>query len=186
MTIKYIFSDEPPDILLIYVKRILNISQIYHLDIRQQISIERLMQIIHLLPDLITLKMTSLSFYRSIILYGQVFPTTCSIEHARQIKNVYMEKTKTIEEIYFLITFCPHMEYLNVECIKDINIELFVRDILNKINNNHHTHLRLLCIYDTKADDKMIKTLEKMIYVKKLLVDYTIKRVLDNIYLQWK
>ena len=186
MTIKYIFSGEPPDILLTYVKRVLYITQIYHLDIRQHISIERLMQIIHLLPDLITLKMTSLSFYRSIILCGQVFPTTCSIEHARQIKNVYMEKTKTIEEIYFLITFCPHMEYLNVECIKDMNIELFIRDILNKIDNNHHEHLRLLCIYDVKADDEMIKRLNKMIDDEKLLLNYTIHRERYNIYLQWK
>ncbi len=186
MTITYIFNDEPPDILLTYVKRVLNITQIYHLDIRQGISIDRLMQIIHLLPDLITLKITSLSFYRSFILDGQVFPTTCSIEHARTIKNVSMENTKKMEEIYFLISFCPHMEYLNVECIKDMNVELFVRDILNKINNNHHKHLRLLCIYDTKADDEMIKRLNKMIDDEKLLLNYRIHRELYNIYLQWK
>jgi len=186
LTIKYTFSHEPPDILLTYVKRVLCIAQIYHLDIQQQISIDRLMQIIHLLPDLISLKMNSLSFYRSMMLRGQVFPTTCSIEHARNIKNVYLEKTKKSEEIYFLIAFCPHMEYLNVECIKDMNIELFIRDILNKIDNNHHEHLRLLCIYDVKADDEMIKRLNKMIYDEKLLLNYTIHRELYNIYLQWK
>jgi hypothetical protein len=54
LTIKYVYSDEPPDILLNHVKRILNITQIYHLNIEQQISSERLIQIIHLLPDLIT------------------------------------------------------------------------------------------------------------------------------------
>ncbi|CAF2746932.1 unnamed protein product [Rotaria sp. Silwood2] len=79
--------------------------QIYHLDIQQSISIDKLMQIIHLLPDLITLKINSLTFYRSLI--NEKFSTTCSIGHAK---------------------------FLNVECINGMTIELFLRDILNKIN----------------------------------------------------
>jgi hypothetical protein len=75
------------------------------------------------------------------------------------------------------------MEYLNVECIKDMNIQSFLRDILNKSN---HQYLRLLCIYITTADDQMIKQLNKMIYDEKLLLDYTIHRELYNIYLKWK
>jgi len=78
------------------------------------------------------------------------------------------------------------MEYLNVECIKDMNIELFIRNILNVINNNHYEYLRLLCIYITTADDQMIKRLKKMIDDEKLLLDYTIHRELYNIYLKWK
>ncbi|CAF1642852.1 unnamed protein product [Didymodactylos carnosus] len=136
-------SIEPSDILLNYVKRVLNITQIYHLNIKQQISIERLMQIIHLLPDLITLKINSLSFYRSITFSNQLFLT----EHAKKIKYVYMETIHTIKDIYFLISFCPHMEYFNVECIEYINIQSFLRDILNEINQNHHQYLLLLCIY---------------------------------------
>ncbi len=183
LTIKYVYSDEPPDILLNHVKRVLNITQIYHLNIEQQISYERLIQIIHLLPDLITLKINSLSFYRSMTFSNQVFPITSSLEHAKKIKYVYMEKVHTINDIYFLMSFCPHMEYLNVECIKDMNIQSFLRDILNKSN---HQYLRLLCIYITTADDQMIKQLNKMIYDEKLLLDYTIHRELYNIYLKWK
>ncbi|CAF5081687.1 unnamed protein product, partial [Rotaria sp. Silwood1] len=126
------------------------------------------MQIIHLLPDLITLKINSLSFYRSITFTNQVFPTTSSIEHAKKIKYVYLEKTHKIQDIYFLMTFCPQMEYLNVECIKNKNIELFLRNILHVINNNRYEYLRLLCIYITKADDQMIKRLNKMIGDEKL------------------
>ncbi|CAF4943442.1 unnamed protein product, partial [Rotaria sp. Silwood1] len=62
LTIKYVFSGEPADNLFMYIKRILNKVQIYHLNIQQQISIDRLMQIIHLLPDLITLQINSLAF----------------------------------------------------------------------------------------------------------------------------
>jgi len=138
------------------------------------------MEIIHLLPDLITLKIKSLTFYRSMI--NEEFPTTCSIEHASKIKKVYMEKTQTIQEIYFLLNICPHMEFLNVESINGMTIELFVRDILNKINKD----LCLLCIYVSKADDKMIERVNKMIDNEKILSNYTIHHELDNIYLQWK
>ncbi len=78
------------------------------------------------------------------------------------------------------------MEFLNVESINDMNIELFVRDILNKINKDHHKDLCLLCIYVSKADDKMIERVNKMIDNEKILSNYTIHHELDNIYLQWK
>ena len=74
------------------------------------------------------------------------------------------------------------MEFLNLQCLHGMTIELFLRDILNKINKD----LRLLCIYFSKADDNMIKRLSTMIDNEKLLSNYTIHRELNNIYLQWK
>ena len=123
LTINYVFDGEPADSLLMYIKSILN-----------------RVQIIHLLPDLITLKINSLAFYRSF--FNEEFPTTCSIEHASKIKKVYIENMQTIKEIYFLLHVCPHMEFLNLQCLHGMTIELFLGDILNKINKD----LRLLCI----------------------------------------
>ena len=37
-----------------------------------------------------------------------------------------------------------------------------------------------------QADDLMVENLEKMINAENLLVDFKIKRMMDNIYLQWK
>ncbi|CAF3975641.1 unnamed protein product [Adineta steineri] len=53
LTIKYVYTNQLPDVLLNQIKLILNFTQIYHLDIEQKISTERIMQIIHLLHDLI-------------------------------------------------------------------------------------------------------------------------------------
>jgi len=106
LTIKYVYSGEPPHILLNQVKRVLNFTQIYHLNIEQKISDERLMQIIHLLPDLITLKINSLSFYYGTINFlNQVFPTTSALEHAKNIKYVCLEKTFTIQDIIILSSY---------------------------------------------------------------------------------
>ncbi len=45
-------------------------------------------------------------------------------------------------------------------------------------------HLRSLCFRIPTADNQIVKKLEKMIDNEKLLVDYTIKRICDNIHLQ--
>ncbi|CAF1419394.1 unnamed protein product [Adineta steineri] len=186
-TIKYVYSNERPDILLNQIKSVLNITQIYHLNIEQQISTDRLMQIIRLLPDLISLKINTLSFHEAISRFGnQESVTISAFEHARNIKYVYLEKIFIIENISFLMSFCPRMEYLNVEYIQNMNMQSFLRKILNKINQNHHEYLHVLCIHTITADDQMIKQLKQMIDDEKLLLDYTIHRQLYNIYLKWK
>ncbi|CAF1384257.1 unnamed protein product [Adineta steineri] len=186
LTIKYVYTDEPVFFLLDQIKRVLNFTQIYHLNIEQQITEERLMQIIHLLPDLITINLYSLSFYEEYPFLNQGYPTTSALEHAKNIKYVYLDQTSTIKDIYFLMSFCPQMEYLSVECIKNMNIQLFLKDILKEINQKHYEYLHLLCIFIRTADDQMIKQLNQMIYDEKLLLDYTIHRRSYNIYLKWK
>jgi hypothetical protein len=43
-----------------------------------------------------------------------------------------------------------------------------------------------LCFRVPAADDEMIKELEQMINHEKLLHQFVIKRVIENIYLQWE
>jgi hypothetical protein len=50
------------------------------------------------------------------------------------ITKVCLEKMIEIEEVYFLIKLCHRMNYLQVDGINNINVELFVRDILSKIS----------------------------------------------------
>jgi hypothetical protein len=91
-----------------------------------------------------------------------------------------------ITDIYFLMELCPYMNYLKIGFINDMDVELFVRQMLNIINSEHNQYLRLLCFCVPAADDKIIRKLEKMINTEKLIVDYSIKRVCNRIYLQWK
>jgi len=91
-----------------------------------------------------------------------------------------------IQEIYFLMILCPYMTYLTVDYSNDMNIQTFLRTIFNKINYNWNNHPRSLFMHVPKIDDQMIRELDKMIRYEKLLLDYTIERVIDKIYLQWK
>jgi mannitol/fructose-specific phosphotransferase system IIA component (Ntr-type) len=78
------------------------------------------------------------------------------------------------------------MEYLRVGSLNDRDVELFVREILDKINSENNQHLRLLSFIVEGANDEFIQKLTKMINTEKLIVDYSIRRVYDNIFLQWK
>jgi len=106
--------------------------------------------------------------------------------HKSKITKVYLEKMIEIEEVYFLTKLCPRVTYLTLSYINNIDIELFLRDIFSKIDNDCNQYLRSLCFRMSIADDKIIKKLEKMINCEKLLLRCTIKCVLGHIYLQWK
>ncbi len=78
------------------------------------------------------------------------------------------------------------MEYLRVGSLNDRDVELLVREILDKINSENNQHLRLLSFIIEEANDELIQKLAKMIDTEKLIVDYSIRHVYGNIFLQWK
>jgi len=70
--------------------------------------------------------------------------------------------------------------------INNIDFELLVRDILNKITKKCNYQLRSFCFSIPTADDDIVKELEEMINVDNLSFDFTIKCIIDKIYMQWK
>ncbi len=170
------------------LNHILNVMQINHLEIsKKNIFVGILIQIINLLPKLKLLKIYSLSLHQTKdLLYTNEFSILCSTRLTSEIIHVYLEKMNQIQEIYFLMILCPYMTYLTVDYSNDMNIQNFLRTIFNKINYNWNNHPRSLFMHVPKIDDQMIRELDKMIRYEKLLLDYTIERVIDKIYLQWK
>ncbi|CAF4974445.1 unnamed protein product, partial [Rotaria sp. Silwood1] len=73
-----------------------------------------------------------------------------------------------------------------IKCIKYMHTELLTGLILTQIKSVSNSLLRLLCFSIPKAHDEMIEKLEKMIDRENLRFDFTIKHVMDKIYLQWK
>jgi hypothetical protein len=110
-------------------------------------------------------------------------PSTTS---TNQITKVYLEKMFAIEEVYSLIKLCPYISYLKIDSFDNMKIDMFIRNIFKKIKRESNQYLRLLCLNAPANDDPMIKTLEKMKKDKKLLNDYTINRIDNYIFLQWK
>ncbi len=106
-----------------------------------------------------------------------VFPSTESIN---QITKVYLEKMSTIEEVYSLMELYPKMSYLKINCFDNMKVDVFMRNILKKINYRSNQQLRLLCFRAPKSDDPMNRAFEKMNN------GYTINRIDGYIFLQLK
>ncbi len=175
------------DLITINISRALTVAQYYHLEIPEnEIFNGALIRAVALLPELTTLKIHSLSLYEPRDLCEEEIDIFLSTEDTSKIVKVYLTEMNEIQEIYFLMSLCPYMQYLIVKCINDMDVELFVRQMLDKINFEHNRYLRLLCFLVPAADDEIIRKLEKMINTEKLIVNYSIKRFLENIYLQWK
>ncbi|CAF1186455.1 unnamed protein product [Rotaria sp. Silwood1] len=185
LILRNVHSDEYVPLLKSYIDHILTVGQICHLEI-SEISINTFIQIINLLPKLDSLKISSVSLKQSKFLSINETELINLISNKNQITKVNLEKISNIDEVCFLLELCPRMTYLKVDFINNINMKLFVRIILLKIKTKCNYQLRSLCFCIQAADDQMIKTLQTMISFEKLLLDYTIKRIQNNIYLQWK
>jgi len=167
-----------------YIKRILTIAQIYHLDISEKISFRLLLDIIDLLPELNTLKINSITLGES--LSDEERYMMCLILNRSQITKVYLEEIEYIKEVFILMILCPRIVYLEINYVDQIDIEFILRCIFEEDLHEFSDQLRSICFRILAADKNMIQKLQKMINDEKLLTDYTIERALDKIYLQWK
>jgi hypothetical protein len=179
-------SDEGLHAFNMSIIHILTVVQIYHLSIFDNIFAGRLCEVLFSFVELDSLQIWSLSLSQPRCLSEREAFVFALISKKNQIKKVNLEKMTDIEEVNFLIELCPRMTYLKVNCIKNIDVELFVRSVLMKIMNKCNHQLGLLCFRVPVADDEMVRKLEKMINSEKLIRDFTIERILDDIYLQWK
>jgi hypothetical protein len=95
-------------------------------------------EIIELLPKLDSLKILSLSLRSSRCLSCDETERINSLSNKNQINKIYLENMKNIEEVCFLLDLCPQMIYLKIDSINNLNVELFLRVILLKLQTKSH------------------------------------------------
>ncbi|CAF1540473.1 unnamed protein product [Adineta ricciae] len=173
-----LYSDD----FLTFFRKIVGIREIGYLEI-DYITIEKLIQILNLLPKLIALKISSLSTTQAKSLSNDELEILKKISKENQITKIYLEQMNHIEEICFLLTYCPQMTYLKIGTIGSLDIDLFLRIILLKISDHP---LQFLSFAMPLADDETVKQLQTMIDFEKLLFDYTISRHMTDIILKRK
>ncbi|CAF1262736.1 unnamed protein product [Rotaria sp. Silwood1] len=175
-------------LLKLTIDEILSITQIYHLEIsKPNICSTEIIKLIDKLPALDSLKIFSLNLLESI--FANFYEHDLyMVANKNNINKVYLVKMNAIEEVYFLIRLCPRMTYLKVNLIDNIDYEVFLKDLLMKINNDYNQYLRSLCLYIPTTNNEMINKLQDMINHEKLFHHFTIKLEFDNnmLYLQWK
>ena len=91
-----------------------------------------------------------------------------------------------IHEVDFLIELCPRISSLRLNWIEFImDIEAFVENIIMKISEGNQ-YLQYLSFCSPAVDDQAVEQLERMSDSDVPLFDYTVKRIDEQIVLQWK
>ncbi|CAF4233378.1 unnamed protein product, partial [Adineta steineri] len=145
-----------------HIYHALTITQIYHLQISSTISLEELYKILLLLPDIETLTLFRLSFTN---------PTHNDVHQ--------------MADIHFLMLICRHVNHVHLHC-KDYNhAESFVGLILSHVRSEKDSKLRLLSLTMPKFANDMIEYLTKIIKKNKLLNDFIIDQVKNDVYIKW-
>ena len=67
-----------------------------------------------------------------------------------------------------------------------MDIQFVLKLIIKKINYDSNECLRLLCFRIETPNNEIIEELHRMIHIEKLLLNYKIKHVLQNIYVELK
>lgn len=155
------------------------------MEIPIQILITELSKVFHLLPELYSLRLHLLSNLETKEISRDDFLLLFSLIKNR-IRKLYINNICVIEEIFLFIDLFQHINHLQVNVIYPTNVKSCVRDILIYIREKSNHPLRILCIDTPMIDDDILHGIKEMIHNEKLLSNFTVKRVMDKIYLQWK
>lgn len=173
------------DYLCENICEIMNTAHVYHLTLREDVDVGLFNRILTSISTLDSLQIASLSLPKPESSSSNEKSILRTISSTNRIRKVNLKKMDNIEKVDFLMELCPHLVYLRIDDINNMDMKLFVRFILMKIKSQHQSKLQLLCFQIPAADDQTIEQLNKMIDKEKLLIDYSIKHILDFIYLQW-
>ena len=149
----------------------------------EDIPMEMFVRIIHLLPNLDSLKLSSLSPIRSDWLHQSNGETSSSRSIKSKITNVNLDKMIDMEQMHFLLHLCPCIQYFQVNIPKHINLKILVRSIIIHANT-YNFDLRFLCLSIPNANEDIVQKLQKLIDTEKLLSIYMIKRIGNHILLK--
>jgi hypothetical protein len=160
--------------------------QFTHLNINcTNMPIGMLIEIIRLLPNLHSLEISSLSNLQSSSSSVEDIKNQLLVSILNKITKVKLNKFTEKKQIQFLINFCSHMQYLELNCMSNTDFKMLVKLIL--INQmTHIPNLCFLCFNVPNANENMIRNLAMTINLETLVNNYTIQRIGDKIFLRWK
>ncbi|CAF1466524.1 unnamed protein product [Adineta steineri] len=168
-----------------HIYHALTITQIYHLQISMTVSLEDLYKILVLLPDIETLTLFRLSFTNPTHISDEELQPLYLLFHEKHFQKISFIDVHQMADIHFLMLICRHVNHLHLHC-KDYNhAESFVGLILYHVRSEKDSKLRLLSLTMPKFANDMIEYLTKIIKENKLLNDFIIEQVKNDVYIKW-
>ena len=168
------------------IKSLLTSVRITHLETPYDgIFVGTLIRLICLLPNLDSFRVWHLSLTKPRCLYGEEAVNLSLITNKNKITKVNIKWMTDLSQLQFILSLCPCIRYLEIDCSDNANLTLLIRFIFIR-STKYVSYLSVLCFCFGKLNDKKIKQFEKMISLEKFGHDYTIKHTDKKIYLQWK
>ncbi len=130
------------------IDSILIVTQIYHLVI-EKITVHEGMLIL-ILSQLTQLVSTE-------DLPDQLVKGILDISDISKITKICLEEVHDVEEVHSLMSLSYRLNYLQINSLHDVDIELLIREIFMRTNED----LRFLCIRIPTADDQLIEKLQE-------------------------
>jgi len=157
----------------------------------QAIPNDVLIEIIRLLPNLHSLEILSMLGLQSNVLSTENSDMLLFAPVTNKIAKVKLHQMDEIEQILLLMDLCPRMEHLEMCCRTENDLKNIVTYLLtNSIRYMHY--LRCLCICVPDANENMVESLNIIIdskrpfYVERSVINYTIYRIQNKIFFDWK
>ena len=174
LTLDRVESEEAMDTILINdcINHALRVTQIYHIETYLPLVCDKLIEILHLLPEV-----KSLCFYSLLIEQEEIECLAFLLTET---------KIKKMKELYMIALVCSSINHLDIQCINYEHVQGLTGLILSQIKSETSSSLRLVCFSLQEAHDEMVEKLEKMIDENNLRFDFVIKRVKNKIYIEWK
>jgi len=91
-----------------------------------------------------------------------------------------------ITEIFYWTLLFPSITYIKINQISITDIVSNLPYVLKEITGANNSNLRSLCFRFQYADEYFIQALKEIISGENLMFNYSIKRELDNVYIEWK
>ncbi|CAF0723095.1 unnamed protein product [Adineta steineri] len=168
-----------------HIYHALTITQIYHLQISMEISLEELYKILVLLPDIEILTFYRLSFIDPTCISHEELQPLYLLFHENHFQKISFNDVHQMADVQFLMIISLHVNHLHVH-YNDYNlVGSFLELILSHIQSEKDSKLRLLSFTMPKLDIDTIEYLTKMIKENKLIDDFIIEQLKNDVYIKW-
>ena len=156
-----------------------------------EISADLLIEVIRLLSNLQSLRLSSMPLVEVCSLSAETTEMLVLVSITNKITRVKLDKMAEIQQIHFLMSLCPRMQYLELGCTTQHDLESILRTI-STYNVTHAPYLHCLCLCVLNGNEKMIQGLhtiidfERLLHSENVFHKYTIRRICDRIFVKWQ
>ncbi|CAF0792297.1 unnamed protein product [Adineta ricciae] len=160
--------------------------QFTHLSLqRDGFHVKDFLKLLSLLTHLESIELKSLLLMRQTNFSPEEENLLNTLPRINKIIRVTILSATELIQVQFLINLCPRVQQLEIHCTDAIDITMLAQLVLTK-NCRAIPHLTSLRLWTPNISARRVDRLLKMVASKKESSGYTIKHLVDQVWITWK